>query len=161
MPVTIQTTPIDEATALATLHALTGRAGGKDDAHETGAVVQFSGRLRGRDGKGQAVRFMEIECYQSMAYAHLQRIVDRVQATWSLRQVAVIHRIGRLKPGEVIVWVGAGSAHRADAFAAAMAIMDYLKTEVPMWKKEVTDNGARWIDPPSPHDDRSMASPSG
>jgi molybdopterin synthase catalytic subunit len=76
----------------------------------------------------------------------LADIVAEAQARWPLQAVRVIHRVGRLLPGERIVFVGVAAGHRGDAFAACEFIMDYLKTRAPFWKKEETPQGARWVD---------------
>jgi len=65
---------------------------------------------------------------------------------WQLGEVRIIHRVGRLLPGEQIVFVGVTASHRGEAFAACAFIMDYLKTRAPFWKKEETPTGARWVD---------------
>ncbi len=123
----------------------------------TGAVVQFTGLMRGQNDsdkgkdndKDTAILKMEIECYRPMAQQHLERIVRAAQKKWPLDDAMVIHRIGSLLPGDVIVWVAAASAHRQAAFAACGDIMDYLKTDVPMWKREITATGSTWVAPPS------------
>jgi len=109
---------------------------------EAGAVASFVGLVRG-DGE---VAAMTLEHYPGMTEQALADIVAQARTRWDLRRVRVIHRIGRLLPGERIVFVGVASSHRHDAFAACAFIMDYLKTQAPFWKKEETAQGARWVD---------------
>jgi molybdopterin synthase catalytic subunit len=108
---------------------------------DAGAVASFVGLVRGGE-----VAAMTLEHYPAMTTAALADIVARARERWQLRRVRVIHRIGRLLPGERIVFVGVASSHRHDAFAACEFIMDYLKTQAPFWKKEETPQGARWVD---------------
>lgn len=108
----------------------------------TGAVASFVGLVR-RDGE---VTAMTLEHYPGMTEQALAEIVAAARERWSLRAVSVIHRIGRLLPGDRIVFVGVASSHRRDAFAACEFIMDYLKTRAPFWKKEETPAGGRWVD---------------
>ena len=93
-----------------------------------------------------AVQTMTLEHYPGMTEKALQEIVTEAQGRWELQGVRVIHRVGRLLPGERIVFVAAASSHRGDAFAACEFIMDYLKTRAPFWKKEETAAGGRWVD---------------
>ncbi len=89
---------------------------------------------------------MTLEHYPGMTEDALAEIVASARQRWALRRVRVIHRVGRLLPGERIVFVGVAASHRHDAFAACEFIMDYLKTQAPFWKKEETAAGARWVD---------------
>ena len=93
-----------------------------------------------------SVAAMTLEHYPGMTERALADIVAEAQTRWPLRAVRVIHRVGRLLPGERIVFVGVAAGHRGDAFAACEFIMDYLKTRAPFWKKEETPQGARWVD---------------
>ncbi len=121
---------------------------------EAGAVASFVGLVRADKlaepgiGAGEAapVQAMTLEYYPGMTEGALGEIVAQAKTRWQLRRVRVIHRVGRLLPGERIVFVGISSAHRHDAFAACEFIMDYLKTRAPFWKKEETPAGARWVD---------------
>ncbi|WP_018607297.1 molybdopterin synthase catalytic subunit MoaE [Uliginosibacterium gangwonense] len=110
--------------------------------HNVGAVATFLGYVRGDD----ALAAMTLEHYPGMTEKSLADIVSQAQARWPLLAVRVIHRIGRLLPGERIVFVGVASRHRGAAFDACEFIMDYLKTRAPFWKKEETEQGARWVD---------------
>ena len=106
-----------------------------------GAVASFVGHVRGGD-----IFAMTLEHYPGMTEKSLQEIVATARQRWQLHRVRVIHRIGRLVPGDRIVFVGVSSSHRGDAFAACEFIMDYLKTRAPFWKKEETAAGSRWVD---------------
>jgi len=108
----------------------------------TGAVASFVGLVR-RDGE---VAAMTLEHYPGMTECALAEIVAEARQRWALRAVRVIHRVGRLLPGDRIVFVGVASPHRGDAFAACEFVMDYLKTRAPFWKKEETPGAARWVD---------------
>ncbi|MEW6514540.1 MAG: molybdopterin synthase catalytic subunit MoaE [Pseudomonadota bacterium] len=108
---------------------------------EAGAVASFVGLVRGGE-----VAAMTLEHYPGMTEQALVEIVAQARERWEVRRVRVIHRVGKLLPGERIVFVGVSSAHRHDAFAACEFIMDYLKTRAPFWKKEQTAAGGRWVD---------------
>lgn len=113
--------------------------------HQVGAVATFTGLVRDiNDGSG--VHAMTLEHYPGMTENALQEIVEQARGRWELDGVRVIHRYGRLLPGDQIVFVGVTSAHRGDAFAACEFIMDFLKTRAPFWKREETPEGARWVD---------------
>ena len=99
-----------------------------------------------RDGDGGGIASMTLEHYPGMTEKSIAAIVAEARRRWELRGVTVIHRIGRLLPGERIVLVAVASAHRDAAFAACEFIMDYLKTQAPFWKKEATAQGSRWVD---------------
>lgn len=107
-----------------------------------GAVVSFTGLVRDQDGMLSA---MEIEHYPGMAERAISVMVDEAVARWGLVDALVIHRFGRLAPGEVIMMVATASAHRAAAFAAAEYLMDYLKSRAPFWKKETGAQGDSWV----------------
>ncbi|MDB5814991.1 MAG: molybdenum cofactor biosynthesis protein [Rhodocyclales bacterium] len=109
-----------------------------------GAVASFLGYVRGGDAGG--ILAMTLEHYPGMTERALADIVALAQERWSLLGVRVIHRVGRLLPGERIVFVGVAGSHRGEAFSACQFIMDYLKTQAPFWKKEETANGAHWVD---------------
>ena len=106
-----------------------------------GAVASFVGLVR-----GEGIEAMTLEHYPAMTEKALADIVAQAQGRWQLRRVRVIHRVGRLMPGDRIVFVGVSSSHRGDAFAACEFIMDYLKTRAPFWKKVETPAGAHWVD---------------
>jgi len=115
---------------------------------DVGAVATFVGLVRADklSGEGSEVSAMTLEHYPGMTEKSLEAIVTEAGGRWALQGVRVIHRFGRLLPGERIVFVGVASAHRGDAFAACEFIMDYLKTRAPFWKKEDTPEGGRWVD---------------
>ena len=109
----------------------------------SGAVVSFTGIVRDVEN---ILRHMEIEHYPSMTQTALETIAKDAQSRWALEDVLVIHRYGKLTPSEQIMMVATASAHRADAFAAADFLMDFLKSRAPFWKKEVTKHGEGWVD---------------
>ena len=111
---------------------------------DVGAVATFTGVCRDHDG-GASVAAMTLEHYPGMAEAEIARHVEDAQSRWPLLGVTVIHRFGRLVPGDNIVLVVTAAAHRAAAFAAAEFLMDYLKTRAPFWKKEEQAEGAQWV----------------
>lgn len=113
------------------------------DASGAGAIVSFTGIVRDVAG---GLQHMQIEHYPGMTEAALTEIVKQAQSRWALDRVLVIHRYGQLAPSEQIMMVATASRHRADAFAAADFLMDFLKSRAPFWKKEVTADGADWVD---------------
>ena len=115
-----------------------------------GALVTFSGIVRGGEGD---VAAMMLEHYPGMTEAALEEIEAEACARWDLSASLIIHRVGRLMPGENIMMVAAASRHRKAAFEAAEFLMDYLKTRAPFWKKEETPEGARWVDAREADDD--------
>ncbi|SFO90042.1 molybdenum cofactor biosynthesis protein MoaE [Tranquillimonas alkanivorans] len=119
---------------------LTAFAHGRRDA---GAVVTFSGLVR--DTAARDLEAMEIEHYPAMTERAIAGIEAEAVARWSLTDSLVIHRHGRLAPGEIIMMVATAAPHRADAFAAAEFLMDYLKSRAPFWKKEITRAGESWV----------------
>jgi len=112
---------------------------------DIGAVVTFSGLCRDEDG---ALAALELEHYPGMAEAEIGRIAAKAAERWPLQGVTVIHRYGRMKPGDNIVLVVTASRHRQAAFDAAVFLMDYLKTSAPFWKKEHGADGSEggWVD---------------
>jgi molybdopterin synthase catalytic subunit len=107
-----------------------------------GAVVSFTGIVRNEAGR---LVGMEIEHYAGMTETAISGIVAEAQTRWALDDVLVIHRFGQLAPGAPIMMVATASQHRADAFASADFLMDYLKSRAPFWKKEITKSGADWV----------------
>ncbi|QXT41336.1 molybdenum cofactor biosynthesis protein MoaE [Gymnodinialimonas ceratoperidinii] len=108
-----------------------------------GAVVSFTGLTRDV-AEGDMIA-MEIEHYPGMTQSALEAIRDDAMARFSLQGALVIHRYGRLVPGEVIMMVATASRHRAGAFLGAQFLMDYLKSRAPFWKREITERGADWV----------------
>ena len=122
---------------------------------DVGAVVSFSGICRGAE-QGEPIAALTLEHYPGMAEAEIQRHTDDALARWPLQGLTVIHRFGRIEPGQNIVLVVTASAHRQAAFEAAEFLMDYLKTNAPFWKQEESARGSSWIEAQS-HDDAAAA----
>tara|TARA_R110002049_G_scaffold29972_2_gene102011 strand:+ start:99236 stop:99703 length:468 start_codon:yes stop_codon:yes gene_type:complete len=114
--------------------------GGKDD---TGAIVTFTGVVR--DNADAPLVAMEIEHYPGMTESALREMAQTAVVRFDLADVLVIHRYGRLVPGEVIMMVATAARHRVAAFEAAEFLMDYLKSRAPFWKREISANGAAWV----------------
>ncbi len=112
---------------------------------DIGAVVTFSGICRDHEA-GHGVQALTLEHYPGMAEEEIARHVEEAKKRWPLLGVTVIHRYGRLLPGDNIVLVVTASTHRQAAFAAAEFLMDYLKTRAPFWKQEQRIDGAAWAD---------------
>src|SRR5438309_2674439 len=112
---------------------------------DVGAVVAFTGICRGAES-GEPIAALTLEHYPGMAEAEISRHVDEAKTRWPLLGVTVIHRYGRLVPGDNIVLVVTASAHREAAFSAAEFLMDYLKTRAPFWKQEERPQGKAWVD---------------
>jgi molybdopterin synthase catalytic subunit len=112
---------------------------------DIGAVVTFTGICRDHEA-GHGVAALTLEHYPGMAEEEIARHVAQAERRWPLLGVTVIHRYGRMVPGDNIVLVVTASAHRAAAFAAAEFLMDYLKTRAPFWKQEERPEGAAWVD---------------
>lgn len=110
-----------------------------------GAIVTFSGLVRDYHGD-QRVDGLFLEHYPGMTENSLREIAAQAAARWPLSAIRIIHRIGELRAGDQIVFVGVASAHRGAAFAGAEFVMDYLKTQAPFWKKSLQGNGAQWVD---------------
>lgn len=115
------------------------------DCPAIGAVVTFTGLVRDFND-GDDVQSLYLEHYPGMTESVLQDLINQAHQRWSLQAVRLIHRVGELCAGDQIVFVGVSSAHRGDAFAACEFLMDFLKTKAPLWKKELTPNGHRWVD---------------
>ncbi len=111
-----------------------------------GAVASFVGLVRELPGCPGGLSAMTLEHYPGMTDKALEDIVGQARGRWQLQDVRVIHRVGRLAPGDAIVLVVVAAAHRGEAFAACEFIMDYLKTRAPFWKKEETRDGGHWVD---------------
>lgn len=115
------------------------------DRTDIGAIASFVGLARDMN-EGSGVQAMTLEHYPGMTEKALAALVDEACSRWTLLDVTVIHRVGRLLPGDPIVLVAVASSHRGEAFAACEYIMDALKTRAPFWKKEETPEGERWVD---------------
>ena len=112
---------------------------------DVGAVVTFSGICRGSEN-GEPIAALTLEHYPGMAEAEIERHANEAMARWPLTGLTVVHRVGRIAPGENIVLVLAASQHRQAAFQAAEFLMDYLKANAPFWKREESPKGANWIE---------------
>lgn len=117
-----------------------------------GAVVSFAGICRDESGR---LAVLELEHYPGMAEAEIERIAQDAAQRWPVDALTVIHRHGKIVPGEDIVLVLAASSHRQAAFEAASFLMDFLKTDAPFWKKEHLANGSEgeWVDARETDDD--------
>lgn len=111
---------------------------------DQGAVVTFSGRMRGTDA-GESVQALYLEHYPAMTRRTLDDLITRVRTHWPLGRIVLEHRIGWIHPEETIVFVGVTATHRAPAFDACDSLMDWVKTEAPFWKKAFTDRGEHWV----------------
>ena len=112
---------------------------------DIGAIVSFSGICRGSEG-GEPLAALTLEHYPEMAEAEIARHAETAMSRWPVTGIRVVHRVGRITPGENIVLVVTASSHRHDAFAAAEFLMDYLKTRAPFWKRELRASGERWVE---------------
>ena len=112
---------------------------------DIGAVVTFTGICRA-DENGEPIAALTLEHYPDMAETEIARHVGEAAARWPLLGATVIHRFGRIAPGQEIVLVVTASSHRQAAFAAAEFLMDYLKTRAPFWKQVEKPGGKTWID---------------
>jgi molybdopterin synthase catalytic subunit len=122
---------------------------------DIGAVVSFTGICRGSEN-GAPIAALTLEHYPGMAEAEIKRHADEAVTRWPLSGLTVIHRVGRIAPGENIVLVLTASQHRQAAFHAAEFLMDYLKTNAPFWKREESARGSSWIEARD-HDDAAAA----
>ena len=122
---------------------------------DVGAVVTFSGVCRGSEN-GEPIAALTLEHYPRMAEAEIGRHADEALSRWPLKGLTIIHRFGRIAPGENIVLVVTASSHRQAAFEAAEFLMDYLKTNAPFWKREESEKGTSWIEARD-HDDDAAA----
>jgi molybdopterin synthase catalytic subunit len=133
MRVVVQQAPFDLG---AEANAFAAGVGG------AGAVVTFTGLVRDNGG---ALAAMEIEHYPGMTEKAIAAMMQEAAQRWDLADALVIHRYGRLGAAEPIMMVATASRHRADAFAAAEFLMDYLKSRAPFWKKEISADGETWV----------------
>ena len=112
---------------------------------DIGAVATFTGLVRDEHA-GERILAMTLEHYPGMTERQLARIEAEARTRWPLLDVLVIHRVGRMLPGDPIVLVATASAHRAAALEACAFLIDWLKTKAPFWKLEETPSGARWVE---------------
>jgi len=108
---------------------------------ETGAIASFVGLVR----RGADLTAMTLEHYPGMTEKQISAVIEESGRRWQLEGVTVLHRVGRLAPGDRIVFVGVASRHRGEAFAACEFIIDWLKTRAPFWKLEEGPTGERWV----------------
>ncbi|AHI65794.1 molybdopterin synthase catalytic subunit MoaE [Burkholderia thailandensis] len=144
--VRVQTDDFDVSAEIAALRARNPKVG---------AVACFVGTVRDLN-EGEQVDALELEHYPGMTEKALAAIADDAIARWPGIDVAIVHRVGKLRPLDQIVFVATVSAHRGDAFQSCEFVMDYLKTQAPFWKKENTPAGERWVDARSA-DDAALA----
>lgn len=135
MRVRLQTAPFDPGAETNVFLAASAGAG---------AAVTFTGLVRSEPG--DPVTALTLECYPELAHKQLTRMLDAATERFALLHAVVIHRHGRLLPGEPIVQVMTLAPHRRAAFEGAEMIMDFLKTDAPFWKKETTATGERWVE---------------
>jgi molybdopterin synthase catalytic subunit len=135
MSVVLQTAPFDPGALL------TAFSGGRT---ETGAVVSFTGLARAEAG---STTTLELEAYPGFTDVEIAGFAEAARRRFGLDDVLVVHRTGRIAPGEAIVFVAAAAGHRRAAFEACDHLMDYLKSRAPFWKKEHGPAGERWIEP--------------
>jgi molybdopterin synthase catalytic subunit len=143
--VSVQAEDFDVSTELAKLRASDKRVG---------AVCSFVGTVRDIN-EGDAVSELELEHYEGMTEKSLEAMIDVAFERFDIHAARIIHRVGKLKPLDQIVFVAVTSAHRHESFQACEFLMDYLKTEAPFWKKEQTPNAkesSRWVDARSSDD---------
>lgn len=110
-----------------------------------GGIVTFQGVVRD-NARGKRIRYLEYDAYSEMAEAEMAKIAAEVERRWATDHVALVHRIGRLEIGECSVVVAVACPHRAEAFEACRYAIDTLKTTVPIWKKEVAEDGVEWVE---------------
>lgn len=135
----LQHEPLDVGTAFTFLQ--TPKAGGID---------LFVGATRQWTAGKETVR-LEYDCYEAMALKEMERLAEEAQARWPVERVCLLHRLGIVPPAEASVVVGAATPHRADAFAACRFLIDTLKQQVPIWKREVyADGSTEWVEGPAP-----------
>jgi molybdopterin synthase catalytic subunit len=135
MIVTLTETPFEPGALL------TAFAAGR---RETGAVATFTGLARAEAG---ATNILELEAYPGFTDRESERIAEAARQRFALDDLQIVHRIGRIAPGEPIVFVATAASHRRAAFEACDHLMDYLKSRAPFWKKEHGPDGERWIEP--------------
>ena len=144
MTVRVQTEDFDVAAALASMR-LAGQG-------KVGAIVNFIGLVRDVND-GDTISTLTLEHYPEMTEKALQAIENEAKNRWDIIDSLIIHRVGTLMPLDQIVLVAVTSAHRGDAFKACEFMMDFLKTQAPFWKKEVTKQGERWVEAKLSDDD--------
>jgi molybdopterin synthase catalytic subunit len=117
----------------------------RSQADSDGAIVTFTGLVRDFNDDS-AVSAIQLEHYPGMTEKSLMAITTQARKHWELGQIRIIHRVGNIEASEQIVFVGVTSKHRKNAFEACQFIMDFLKTQAPIWKQEGTQSGMKWVD---------------
>jgi molybdopterin synthase catalytic subunit len=112
--------------------------------YESGAINTFIGTVRNQTS-GKKVLRLEYEAYEPMAVSEIRKIIEKATATWNLLGWGVSHRVGVLNPGEIAVVVSVSTAHRKESFEACQFIIDNLKQTVPIWKREIFEDGDQWV----------------
>ena len=136
--ITIQEHPFSGAACLERL---------EEGATDMGAVVSFTGKMRGQGESGEALDALYLEHYPGRTEGSLENIVTQAMVRFGVQDIHLIHRIGRIELDESIVFVGAIGKHRKEAFDACMMVMDYLKNDAPFWKKEIYSSGKEiWVE---------------
>ena len=138
--IAVQTADIDLNAEYAALRSVSAQVGG---------IATFLGVMRDINDVGgdtAQVNTLTLEHYQGMTESSLQAIAQQASKRFNLQAVRVVHRVGTFSPSDAIVWVGVAASHRQAAFDGCAYVMDYLKTQAPFWKKEVTPQGSRWVD---------------
>lgn len=118
--------------------------GFSQDRSTTGAIVSFTGLVRADQGDDTV---LELEAYPGFTESEIARIAEAARERFALDDLLIVHRVGRILPGEAVVFVATAAAHRREAFEGADHLMDYLKSRAPFWKKEHGPGGAAWIEP--------------
>jgi len=111
---------------------------------EAGALVVFIGMIR-KLSRGREIEYLEYESYKEMAIREFKKIAEEMKNKWNVRKIAIVHRTGKLKVGEVSVVIAVSASHREEAYQASRYAIEKLKQSVPIWKKEVWEGGEEWI----------------
>jgi molybdopterin synthase catalytic subunit len=123
------------------------------DRKEVGAIATFTGLARAEEG---STTTLELEAYPGFTEAQIGQIADQARARFALADLLILHRVGKIAPGDAVVFVATAARHRRAAFEACDFLMDYLKSKAPFWKKEHGPDGARWVEP-KPQDHADLA----
>ncbi len=143
MPVLIEPQAFDPQQAISDYEHKLGCQG------QYGATASFVGTMRDFNN-GERVHRMTLEHYPGMTERTVEQIVATAKRRWEVLEILVVHRVGDIAVGEPIVLVAVWSAHRAAAFDACRFVMEELKSNAPFWKREITDNGSRWVEKNTP-----------
>lgn len=112
---------------------------------DCGGIVTFIGSIRD-NFEGKPVKGVEVEAYDEMAVADLQAIIDKAKRWHSIAEATIVHRTGKLSPGDVVVVIAVSAPHRKDAFDACRDIIESMKKSTPIWKQELLEGGGRWVE---------------